>query len=211
MSDGDDDQPPRGQKRRERSRSRERVYPHAPVPHVPQTQPMVTPEHDDVSDEDSTSMNPSSPSAGPPPSAEQRGRSRREHQPHAPSHASQQPQPAALPSGTQQIHPLATQGTDEDSATVEPQSHVGDRSRSPPRKESPQKQGPQKSKGKENPCRKSSRMNCLRPKKHKPMDSDEDDEEPQNEPGIFLKLSTQCTSTISSSRTSSKFSRTSCQ
>ena len=47
-----------------------------------------------------------------------------------------------------QIHPLATQGTDEDSATVEPQSHVGDRSTSPPRKERPQKQGPQNQKGK---------------------------------------------------------------
>ena len=57
--------------------------------------------------------------------------------PHAPSHASQQPQPAAPPSGTQQIHPLATQGTDEDSATVEPQSRVGDRSWSPPIKKSP--------------------------------------------------------------------------
>ena len=35
---------------------------------------MVTPEPDDVSDEDSTAVHPSSPSAGPPPSA-QRGRS----------------------------------------------------------------------------------------------------------------------------------------
>ena len=51
MSDGDDNQPPRDEKRRERSRSRERVYPHAQVPHVPQSQPVVTPEHDDVSDE----------------------------------------------------------------------------------------------------------------------------------------------------------------
>ena len=40
---------------------------------------MVTPEHEDVSDEDSAAVNPSSPSAGPPPSAEQRGCSRREN------------------------------------------------------------------------------------------------------------------------------------
>ena len=65
MSDGDDDQPPRDEKRRERYRSRERVYPHAQKPHVSQTQPMVTPELDDVSDEDFTDVNPSSPSAGP--------------------------------------------------------------------------------------------------------------------------------------------------
>ena len=59
--------------------SRERVHPHLQVPQVPQIQPMVTPElDDDVSDEDFTAMNPSSPSAGPPLSAEQRGRSRRD-------------------------------------------------------------------------------------------------------------------------------------
>ena len=54
MSDGDDDQPPRGEKRRERSKSRARAYPHSQVPHVPQTQPTATPEHDDVTDEVST-------------------------------------------------------------------------------------------------------------------------------------------------------------
>ena len=43
-----------------------------------QTQPMVTPEADEVSDEDFSDMNPSSPATGPPPSAEQRGRSRRD-------------------------------------------------------------------------------------------------------------------------------------
>ena len=35
MRDGDDDQPPRDEKRREWSRSRERENPHAQVPHVP--------------------------------------------------------------------------------------------------------------------------------------------------------------------------------
>ena len=39
---------------------------------------MVTPEADEVSDEDFSDMNPSSPATGPPPSAEQRGRSRRD-------------------------------------------------------------------------------------------------------------------------------------
>ena len=57
----------------------DRVHPHAQVPQVPQIQPMFTPEPDDVSDEDFTDGNPSSPSAGPPPSAVCRGRSRREH------------------------------------------------------------------------------------------------------------------------------------
>ena len=70
----DDDQPPQREKQRQRSRSRERVHPHVQVPQEPHSQPMVTPESDHVSDEDSAVVNPSSPSAGPPPSAEQ-GRS----------------------------------------------------------------------------------------------------------------------------------------
>ena len=79
MSDGDDDQPPQDgrQRQKQRSRSRERVHPHAQVPRVSQIQPMFNPEPDDVSDEDFTATNPSSPSAGPPPLAEQRGRCRR--------------------------------------------------------------------------------------------------------------------------------------
>ena len=36
--------------------------------------------------------------------------------------------------------PLAIQGADEESGTVEPQSRVSDRARSPQRKESPQEQ-----------------------------------------------------------------------
>ena len=107
--------------------------------------------------EDSAVVNPSLPSAGPPPSAEQRGRSIREQRsrerapPHVPSHASQQPQPVVPPPGAQQIQLLATQGTDEDSATVEPQSRVSHRSRSPHR-ESTEK-GFTKTKRKENYCR----------------------------------------------------------
>ena len=75
------------------------------VPQEPQIQPMVTPvPDDDISDEDFTVINSSSPSAGPPPSAEQRARSRRDERsrsrervpPHLSSHASQQPQPVVL-------------------------------------------------------------------------------------------------------------------
>ena len=128
-------------KERQRSRSRDRVQLHAQVPQVPQTQPIVIQELGTVSEEDSAVVNLSPPSAGPPPSAEQRGRSIREQRsrsrerapPHVPSHASQQPQPVVPPLQTQQIQLLATQGTDEDSATVEPQNRVSDRSRSPQR------------------------------------------------------------------------------
>ena len=72
MSDDDDDRPPQDERERERSRSRERVHPHAQLPQVPQIQSMVTPQTDAVSDEDSIVVNPSSPSARQPPSAEQR-------------------------------------------------------------------------------------------------------------------------------------------
>ena len=48
------------------------------MPQEPQIQLVVTPETDDeISDEDFTISNPSSPPAGLPPSAEQRNRSRR--------------------------------------------------------------------------------------------------------------------------------------
>ena len=69
MSDGDDDQPPQDERRRERFRSRERVHPHAHVPQAPHIQSMDTPEPDDKLDEDFAAVNPSSRSAGPPPSA----------------------------------------------------------------------------------------------------------------------------------------------
>ena len=77
MSD-DDDQLPQDERQRQRSRSRDRVYPHAQVPQEPQIHHMVTSEPDDVSDEDCAVVIPSLPSAGPLPSAEQRGRSRRD-------------------------------------------------------------------------------------------------------------------------------------
>ena len=145
MSDGDDDQPPHDERQRQRSRSRDRVHPHAQTPQapqVPQIQPMDIQEPVTERDEDPAVVNPSSPSAGPSPSSEQRGRSRRQltfrsrerAPPHVPPHARQQPQPAAPPPREQQIQPLAIQGAGEESATVDPQSRVSDRSRSPTEK-----------------------------------------------------------------------------
>ena len=150
MGDGDDDQPPQDERQRELSRFRDRVHLHAQVPQVPQIQPMVTPEPADKPDEDSTDVNPSSPSAGPPPLAEQRGRSRRKERsrsrervlPHSSSNASQQPQRAVPPSGAQQTQTLAIRDSDEDSATVDPQNRVSDRSRSSQEQESSRRKGP---------------------------------------------------------------------
>ena len=175
-------------RQRERSRSHERVYPHVQVPQVPQIQSMIIQEPVTVSDEDFP--NPSSPSAGPPSSAEQRGRSRGDERcrsrervpPRSSSHASQQPQPVAPPSGVQQNQTLATEGSDEDSATVDPQNRESDRSRSPQEQEGSRRQGPQKQKGKKTVAKKQP-SELPKAKKHKSMDSDEDDEEPQNEPG----------------------------
>ena len=58
------------------------------------------------------------------------------------------------------------------------QSRVSDRSRSPQRTESPQRQ-----KGKKTTAEVQKPSALPSAKKHKPMDSDEDDEVPQNEPG----------------------------
>ena len=125
-------------------------------------------------------------SAGPSPSAEQRGRSRRDERtrsreqvlPHSSSHASQQPQPVVPPSGTQQIQTLETQGADEDSATVDRQNRVSDRSKSPQKQEDSRRQGPQKQKRKK-PVAEKQPSESPKAKKRKSMDSDEDHEEPQ--------------------------------
>ena len=135
-------------------------------------------------------MNPAWPSAGPRPSAEQRGRSRRNERsrsrervpPHSSSQSSQQPQLIVPPSRVQQTQTLATQGSDDDAATVDPQDRVSDRSRSPQEQESSQRQGPQIHKRKQIAAEKQP-SGVTKAKKHKFMDSDEDDEEPQNEPG----------------------------
>ena len=165
-----------------------RLHPHAQVLQVPKIQPMVTQEADDASD-DFTAVNPSSPSAGPPPSAEQRGRTRRDQKsrsrervhPHSSSHANQQPQPVVHPSRVQQTQ--ATQSEDEDSATKDPQNRVDDGSRSPQEQEDSLRQGPQKHKGKKIIAEMKQPSELPKAKKHKSMYSDEDDEEPQNEPG----------------------------
>ena len=149
------------------SRSRERIHLHAQVPQVPQTQPMVTPEADEVSDEDFSDMNPSSPSAGPPPSAEQRGRSRRDERSRS----------------RERAHPHSSlQEADEDSATVDPRNRVSGRSRSPQEQEGSRRQGPQKQKGK-NTVAEEQPSDLTSARKHKPIDSGEDDEEPRKEPG----------------------------
>ena len=182
----DDDQSPQREKQRQRSRSRERVHSHVQVPQKPQIQPMVTPESDDVSNEDSAVVNPSSPSAGPPPSAEQGNLSRRAEGSRArervhtrsSSRASQQQEPVVPRPGIQQNQ--ATQSEDEDSTTVDPQNRVSNHSRSPQDQEDLRRQGLQTLTG----IKKLQNKPSTPPeaKKHKPMDSDEDDEEPQHEP-----------------------------
>ena len=88
---------------------------------------------DEVSDEDFSDMNPSSPAIGPPPSAEQRRRSRRDES----SRSRERTPPHS-----------SSQDVDEDSATVDPQNRVSDRSRSPQEREGSRRQGPQKQRGK---------------------------------------------------------------
>ena len=75
---------------------------------------------------------------------------------------------------------------DEESAAVEPQSRVSDRSRSPQGKERAQGQ-----EGKKNTAEVMKPRDLPKAKTHKPMDSDEDDEEPQIEPGTSSNLSLQ--------------------
>ena len=81
---------------------------------------MVAPESDDeISDEDFTIINPSSPSAGPPQSFEQRNRTRRSERSRSRErvhsrafwHASQQQQPMVPPPGNMKNQ--ATQSNDE--------------------------------------------------------------------------------------------------
>ena len=66
----------------------------------------------------------------------------------------------------------------EKSAAVESKGRVSDRSRSPQRKESPQRQ-----KGKKTTAEVKKPNDLPKAKKHKPIDSDGGDEEPQNELG----------------------------
>ena len=127
-------------------------------------QPKVIQEPVTVQDEDHAVANPSSDhrrqlSNKVAPEDKKRSRSRERAPPHVPPHA------------------------DEESATVEPQSRVSDHSRSPQRKESLQEQSPQKQKRKKTMAEVKKLSDLPKAKKHKPMDSDENDEEPQNETG----------------------------
>ena len=105
-----------------------------------------------------------------------------------------------------QIQPLASQGSYEDSATVEPRSRVSNRSSSLQGNERPQKY-----KGLKTMAEVRNPSDLPSAKKHKPMDSDEDDEEPRNEPGTSSTFQPVIPVTTSASRTSSQFARTCCQ
>ena len=67
--------------------------------------------------------------------------------------------------------------TDDESAAVEPQGRVSDRSTSQG------KERPHRQKGKKNTAKMKKPRDLPKAKKHKPMDSNEDDERPQNDPG----------------------------
>ena len=119
-------------------------------------------------------MNQSSQSTGPQLSAEQRGRSRRNERSisreRTPQHSS-------------------SHDIDESSATVDPQNRVSDRSRSPQEQEgsrrhdpSPQRHDPSQERGKKTVAEKQPNE-PPKAKKHTSIESDEDDEEPRNEPG----------------------------
>ena len=83
---------------------------------------------------------------------------------------------------------------DEESAAVEPQCRVSDRSRSPQRKETPQRQ-----KGKKTTAEVKKLSDLPKAKKYKPTDSDEDDV-PQKRTWNFFKQSASSTCATSPSR-----------
>ena len=149
LSDNDYDQSP--QDGRQRSRSRDRVHPSAQAPQTPPIQvpqtPPVPPIQPMVIREPFTVPDEDSGNSG----RRQRSRSRERAPVHVPIY------------------------TDDESATVEPQGRMSDRSNSPQGKESPQRQ-----KGKKNSAEAKKPRDLPKAKKHEPMDSDEDDEVPQN-------------------------------
>ena len=218
MSDGDDDQPPQPRRQRQRSRSHERSYSHAQVPEGPQVQPTIIQELVTDPDEDPTVVNPSL-STGLSPPVEQRDRSRRQQRsrarertpqrtpPHTPSQSGQQPRHVVLSPGESQAQPLASQDTDEESETVEPQSRVSNRS-------TLLEENPQNQKGKKTKAEVEKPNDPPIAKKHKSMDADEDDLKMNQELLQTLSLfylPTCCTSATFESRTSSLFTGTSCQ
>ena len=160
------------------------------MPQEPHIQPLVTPESDDeISDADFTIVDSSSPSARPPPCAEQRSHSRKSERsrsrervyPRSSSHESQQQQPVVPPpSGIQQNQ--AIQSQDKNSVTVDPQIRVSNHSRSPQNQEDTRRRGPQTLKAKKNTAEKQP-STPQKAKKKKLMDSDDDDEKPKSESG----------------------------
>ena len=84
-----------------------------------------------------------------------------------------------VPPGEPHFQPLASQDTDEESETVEPRSRVSNRSTLLQSKENPQNQKRKENNKGSGEAKRST--NCQ--KKHESMDSDEDDEEPQNQLG----------------------------
>ena len=138
-----------------RFRSRDRVHPHAQVAQLPQIQPMVKKEPDTVSDKESAVVNPLPPSSGPPPSAEQRGRSRREQRSRSRERAPPQylHMPAPSPNMLYLLPETSRSNLWLPKARMKIQQPWNHRvARSPQRKESSQKQVSQKQKGK-NYCR----------------------------------------------------------
>ena len=135
---------------------------------------MDTPEAGEISDEEVSDMNDSLPSVEPQPSAEQRGPSRRDER----SRSRERTPPRSSP-----------QDIDESSATVDSQNRVDDFSRSHQEREDSRRSGAQQQRHDSSQQRGkktlAERQLSEAPKanKHKPTDSDEDDEEPQYEPG----------------------------
>ena len=151
--------------------------------------PADIPEHVTDPEEDPTVVNPSS-STGISPPIEQRDRSRRQQRsrsrertpqrtpPYTSSQSGQQPQHVVHPPGEPQTQPLASQDTDGGSDAVEPHSRTSNRSTLLQSTENPQNQKGKKTKKE---VEKPNDLPVV--EKCKSMDSDEDDEKPQNEPG----------------------------
>ena len=116
-------------------------------------------------------MNPSSPATGPQRSAEKRGRSKRDERSRS----------------RERAHPRSSsQNVDEDSATVDPKSRVRDRSVSPQEQEGSRRQDPQQ-KGKKTFADKQP-SEPPKAKKHRSIDSDEHEEEPQHKYFLVIQV-----------------------
>ena len=152
------------------------TYPHAEAPQIPQGQPMDTPEADEISDEEFLDMNHSSPLVEPQPSAEQRGRSRRDER----SRSRERANTSTFISARFRWKFSNRGSTKSRKRPFKVTSRTG---RLTKKLSTTTATWFITAKRKENCCWKSNRVNHQRLRKHKSTDSDEDDEEPQNEPG----------------------------